>query len=99
MRLNRGASCSVAVAYSYLIPTGLFGKAEVDPRTEATFTPYAEVVAQLVMQGSGVTPRLPAAKTDRFRSDQDRKRFEQCAAAPDSERHQPDGDSASVGSC
>lgn len=69
--LTQGRTCSIDVLYGYL-SAGILGpigggKPRADLEQRARF--WAEAVARLSLQGSGVTPILPAARVERVKSD------------------------------
>lgn len=84
VRLNRGGTCSLDVIYSYLTGTG---EAVPEIRPEE-LTRAAETVAQLVMS-SAKAPRLPAAYTERFGSEQQLKQWCEQTVEGDDERGSP----------
>lgn len=61
VKLIRGQSCGLEVGYSYALALG----------QSEDFSRAAEVVARLLMQGSGLEPSIPAARTDGFQSRED----------------------------
>ncbi len=83
VRLNRGSSCSLDVQYGYL------GGNEARRAAEQQAGPLTEVVARLLMQGSGVAPKIPATRIERFGSDKEWQRW--CARRGD-QAERPCGD-------
>ena len=83
-RLNRGASCSLDVTYSYI--TGMRPAVrEIQPEE---LTQAAEILAQLVVSGA-TAPRLPAARTELFGSDAELKQWCELSVGRDHERDSP----------
>lgn len=70
IRINRGPSCSLDVGYRYLGPTS----GEPAPRIEERETPLVGVVAELLLKGSTVVLKVPAAKVERLQSEAQRER-------------------------
>jgi hypothetical protein len=61
VQLNRSRSCSLSVSYTYES-----GGPGPDKQIEERTTPWAQVVAELAMNGSDVAPTIPAVKTERL---------------------------------
>src|SRR5690606_13165537 len=75
VRLNRNVSCSLEVRYGYAYRISAFEKPseqeimemfeqEETKRFESKRAQWAELVARLLMEGSGAAPVIPAARTD-----------------------------------
>jgi hypothetical protein len=76
VRLNRGAPCVLVVGLGYAVPS-LTEPAQIArwEQWKKSSTHWMEVAAQLVMQGSGVAPTVPAAKVDRLTSNEQLRRW------------------------
>jgi hypothetical protein len=65
VRLNRGPSCRLDVAYAHELPRERERQAQVIREFDALLGGKIDDVAQLVLRGSGVAPLLPPAQVER----------------------------------
>lgn len=88
VRLNRGPSCSLDVAYGYLLPLQKERQAEARRWFDRELGGKVDTVARLVLRGSNVTPIVPASQIERVR----RKELEAwCARSGDQAALSPGG--------